>query len=165
MVGVFVDDGFELPVVGKLQRVFAQVQGDAGAAIGFVDSLDFKVATAAADPTHAFARGNARAARFDGDFVSDDKARVKAHAKLADELALVLRVAFLRFAQAPHKVFGAAFGNRAQVLDGLLRRHADAVIADGDGFVIVADAHFQFAVALVQRVVVQRFKAQLVASV
>ena len=165
VVGVFVDDGFELPVVGKLQRVFAQVQGDAGAAVGFVDGLDFKVTTAAADPTHALVCRQTCAARFDGDFVSDDKARIKAHAKLADELALVLGVTFLRLAQATHKVFGAAFGDRAQVVDGFLGAHADAVIADGDGFGIVAHAHFQFAVALVQRVVVQRFKAQLVASV
>jgi hypothetical protein len=63
------------------------------------DGFHLKVAGAAADPAHAFAFLHAGTARFDGDLVGDDKAGVKAHAKLADELGVGLLVA----AELAHK--------------------------------------------------------------
>ena len=163
VVRVFGNDGLEFPRVQVVVRVIAQVQRDAGAARGALDGFDLKVARAGADPAHAFAGGHAGAARFDGDFVGDDKARIKADAKLANQLSVLLLVA----GQLAHKVFGAALGDGAEVVNRLLRRHADAVVGDGDGFGrrVKRHAHFEVGRVFVQLGLVQRFKTQLVASV
>jgi hypothetical protein len=44
-----------------------------------------------------------------------------------------------------HEVAGAALGNRAQVVDGLLLAHANAVVADGQrlGLFVKRHANFQ----------------------
>jgi hypothetical protein len=57
------------------------------------DGFHFKVAGAAAAPAHAFFGLQASAARFDGDAVGHDEARIEAHAKLADELGVFFLVA------------------------------------------------------------------------
>jgi hypothetical protein len=44
VVGVFADDGLELPRRQQLVLAFAQVQDDVGAAAGFLDLLDRVVA-------------------------------------------------------------------------------------------------------------------------
>ena len=51
----------------------------------------------------------------------------KAHAELADELGVRLLVA----GEAAHELLGAALGDGAQMVDGLLLAHADAVVGDG----------------------------------
>ena len=84
VVRVFADQAFELPARGVIQTVLAQVQGDAGAALGALDGFDLKVAGTAAHPAHALAGLHACAARLDRDLVGHDKARIKAHAKLAN---------------------------------------------------------------------------------
>jgi len=78
-----------------------------------------------------------------------------------------LRVFLLVAAQAAHEVLGAALGDGAQVLDRLGLAHADAVVADGEGFGlgVKAHAHFQRRCVLKQRRVVERLKAQPVAGV
>jgi len=69
--------------------------------------------------------------------------------------------------QLGDKVFGAAFGDGAQVVDGFLLAQADAVVGNRQrfGFFVEADAHVQMGCFLKQRRVVQRLKAQLVAGV
>ncbi len=163
VVGILGDDAFELPVVGVVQRIVAQVQGHAGAALGALNAFDLKVARPTTDPAHAVCRRQTRTARFDGDFVRHDEARVKTHAKLADQLRIRLLVA----RQLGDKVFGAAFGDGAQVVDGFLLGKANAVVGNRQrfGFFVEADAHFQIRRVFQQDRVVQRFITQLVAGV
>ena len=167
VVGVLVDDALDLPGLGIVHRVFAQVQDDAGAA-GFArDGFHLKrtatAGTAVAHPAHGFIGLQAGTARFDGDLVGHDKAGVKAHAELADQVAVGLLVA----AELAHKVFGTALGNRAQVVDGFLHRQANAVVGDGEclGVLVERDFDLQLGVVFVQAAVVDRFKTQLVARV
>jgi hypothetical protein len=62
---------------------------------------------------------------------------------------------------------GAALGDGAQVVDGLLLRQADAVVGDGQRARVLVEAHAHFEVGrvFVQGAVVQRLEAQLVAGV
>ncbi len=108
---------------------------------GAVDGLDLEVARALAAPAHAVAGVEPGAARFDRDAVGDDEARVEADAELADQVGVLLLVAF----ELGHELARAALGDGAQVLHGLLGAHADAVVADGDGLglVVEPDAHLQ----------------------
>ncbi|EKD98063.1 MAG: hypothetical protein ACD_23C00603G0002 [uncultured bacterium] len=163
MVGVFADDLLELPGVEVFRSVVAQVQDDAGAALRAGDGFHLKVTAATADPAHALFGLEAGTARFDGDLVGHDEARIKAHAELADELGILLLIA----TELAHEVLGAALGDGAKVVDGLLRAHTDAVVGDGEGFGggVKAHAHFQVGRVFVQGVVVQRLEAQLVAGV
>ena len=90
VVGVFADDALDLPGLGVVECVLTQVQGDAGATVFAVNRFDFKRAAATgaavAHPAHALIRVQTGTARFHRDLVGHDKARVKAHAKLANEL-------------------------------------------------------------------------------
>ena len=95
VVGVFADDAFDFPAAQKLVSVVAQMQHDVGAALVLADGLHFKVAAAATGPTHTLVRRQARTAGFHHDFVGHDEARVKAHAKLADECTLVFGIRLL----------------------------------------------------------------------
>jgi hypothetical protein len=163
MVGIFVDDAFQLPGVEVVGGVVFQVQDDAAAALGALDLTDIELAGAAAAPTHALAGRQAGAAAFNRDRVGDDEARVKANAELADQL----RVAFLVAGELGDEVAGAALGNSAEVVDGFLLRQTDAVVGNRQGLGGFVKAHtdFEFGHVFVQRGVVQRLKTQLVASV
>ena len=163
VVGVLANNAFEFPGAGIVQCVFHQVQGDAGAAGGALNRLNLEVTCAAAHPAHAFADGQASTARLHRDFVSHDKTRVKAHAKLTDQLGVGLLVA----RELGDKIFGAALGNRAQMVDRLLLVHADAVVGDGEGLgvFVKTDPHFQVGRVFVQCTVVNGFKTQLVAGI
>ena len=163
VVGVFVDDALDLPGLGIVHCVFAQVQDDAGAACRAGNGFDFKIAGAAAGPAHALGLLHARTAGFDGDLVGHDEAGVKAHAKLADEVG----VRFLVAAELGDKVLGAALGNGAQVVNGFLGAHADAVVGDGERFGVFVQGDFdlQLGIGLVQAAVVDGLKAQFVAGV
>ena len=167
MVGVFVDDGLEFPVAQVLFGIVAQVQNDVGAAFVLGDGLHLKVAAAAAGPAHTFSRRRTSTAGFHHDLVGHDKARVKAHAKLPNERALVFGVSLLVATEFAHEVAGAAFGNRAQMVYSLLLAHANAVVADGQGLggFVKSHADLQRGHVFKQSSVVQRFIAQLVASV
>jgi hypothetical protein len=167
VVGIFVDDALDLPGLGVVQRVFTQVQDNAGATLRAGDGFHLKRAATAgaavAHPTHTFIGLEACAAGFHRDFVGHDKARVKAHAKLANKVAVGLLVA----SELAHKVFGAALGNGAQVVNGFLLREANAVVSNGQRLCIFVKGDFdlQLGVVLVQAAVVDGLKAQLVAGV
>ena len=167
VVGILVDDVFDFPGLGVVLGVVTQVQDDAGAALGAGDVFYLKSAAATgaavADPAHAFAGLHAGAARLDRDLVGHDKAGVKAHAKLADQL----RVGLLVARQLGYKIFGAALGNGAQIVNGFLCAHANAVVGDGECFGVFVKSNFdlQLGVALVQAAVVDGLKTQFVASV
>jgi len=163
VVRVLADHRLELPGAQEFFFAGAQVQGHAGAARWSGDGLDLEVTGAFRAPAHAHFRRQPRAARLDADAVGHDEAAVKAHAELADQLRILLLVAFER----GHEFARAALGNRAQVSDRLVSRHADAVVGDGDrlGFGVERNAHFQVRCVLEQRGIVQRLEAQLVAGV
>ena len=65
--------------------------------------------------------------RHHGDVVGHHEGRVKAHAELADDVGV--RV----LALLPAELIAAAGGDNAQVVLQLVRAHADAVVADGEG--------------------------------
>ena len=129
VVGVFANDFFELPRVGVLQRIFAQMQNDAGAAMCQLDVFNFKIARTTTDPAHTFGCRRAGAARFHCDLVGHNETRIEAHAKLTNELCIGLLIA----RELAHKVLGTALGNGAQIIDGFLSRHANAVVGNGQG--------------------------------
>ena len=94
VVGVFAQDGFELPIVEQLVLALAQVQHDFGAARGFLGWLQRVLAAALAHvafPAHGI--GGAGAARQHGHFVGNDERRIKTHAKLADHARVLGLVA------------------------------------------------------------------------
>ncbi len=163
MVGILADDLLELPGIEVFVGVVAQVQRDAGAALGTRDVGHFEVARAAAHPAHALLRRQAGAARFDRDLVGHDEARIEAHAELADELCVGLLVA----AELAHEVLGTTFCDGAEVVDGFLARQADALVGDGDGArgLVERKAHVQVGLVFVQLGVVDGLEAQLVAGV
>ena len=148
VVRVFADNPFDFPSVGIVLCVFTQVQGDAGAALFARNRLDFKRAasgSAIADPTHALCHGQAGAAGLHGDFVGHDKARIKPHTKLTNELG----VGFLVTAEFGDKVFGSALSDGAQVVDGFLLRKPNAVVGDSQGFGVFVKSHFDFELCIV----------------
>ena len=167
VVGVLIDDALDLPGLGIVLCVVAQVQDDARSACFARDAFHLKRATATgaavANPAHGLVGRQACTTRFNRNLVGHDKARVKAHAKLADQLGVSLLVA----AELAHKVFGAALGDGAQVVDGFLLRQANAVVGDGQGFgvLIEGDLDLEFRVTLIQTTIVDGFKAQLVAGI
>ena len=71
--------------------------------------------------------GSAGTARQYLDALRDDESRIEAHAELADELRVLLLVA----RELLEELRGARAGDGAEVRDGLVPAHADAVIANG----------------------------------
>ena len=167
MVGVLVDDALDLPSSAIVHGIVAQVQRDAGAPFGTVNQFHLEIAGPGADPTYPFSGRQTGPAGLNSDLVSDDKARVKAHTKLANELSLLRCVGFLVPGELAHEIFGAALGNRAEVLDRLDLAHADTVVGDGQGFgiLIKSDLDLEFGVRLIKPGVVDCFKAQFVAGI
>ena len=132
VVGVFLDEGLELPdlevaaedlVVG----VGLDVHDDVGADRVAVNLRDGVAVRARALPLDALLL--AVLAGEDGDLVGHHEGRVEAHAELADD-AQVLGLGLVHL-----RLEGAGAGSRddAEVLLGLLKTHADAVVAHGDG--------------------------------
>ncbi len=163
MVRVLLDD--RLQTVRRQQFVFlgAQMQRDSRAALGAVNRFHGEITLARAFPAHAFSRRQTGAARFNRDLVRDDKARIKAHAELADQRRVFLLVA----GQLAEKFLGARARDRAEVRNRLVAAHANAVVVDRDGArdLVVRDANPQIGIGFVQRVVFDRFEAQLVGGV
>ncbi len=130
---------------------------------GALDRLDREIALARAFPAHAFSGRQTGAARFDRDLVRDDKARIEAHAELADQRRIFLLVA----GELAEEFLGARAGDRAEVRDRFVAAHADAVVVDRDGArgLVVRHANPQIRIVFVQRAVFDRFEAQLVGGV
>jgi len=163
VVGILAHQLAQAPAVGKLQRIVAQVQRHAGAALGACERLHLELARARAAPAHALLRRQAGAARLDHDAVGHDEAGIKPHAELADQLRIGLGVARQARRERPR----AALGDGAQVLHRLLLAHADAGIAHRERarLPVEGDAHAQIGLLGQQRAVVQRLEAQLVAGI
>ena len=163
MVGVLADDGLQLPAAEQLVLAFAQVQRDVGAAAGLLDHLDGEVALAAGFPAHAWFGLDAGAARNHGHLVGDDERGIEADAELADQVRILGLVAGQRREEFPR----AGLGDGAEVFDGFVAAHADAIVGDGDGArrLVEGDADLQIGIVSEQRGVVERLEAQLVAGI
>ncbi len=68
------------------------------------------------------------------DALGDDKRRIKADAELADQLRIFLLIA----AEITQELGGTGARDGAEMADHILARHADAVVADGDGVRVFA---------------------------
>ena len=163
VVRILADDALEFVTVEIVVLVIAQMQRDAGAALCPGNGFCLEIARTAADPSHALFGWQTGAARFDCNFVGHDEAGIEPHAKLADQLG----IGFLVAGEPVHKVLGSALGDGAQVLNGLLFAHADAVVGNGDGFgrLVVRHAHVEGGLVFVQAGAVECFEAELVGCV
>ena len=114
----------ELAVVLVL-AVLLEVEGDGGAAVRLGAGGDFIAVQACGFPVPGLI--GAKGLGVHGHPGADHKGGVEAHAKLADDVHLVLLLGLLL------KLEGAAAGDDAQVVVQLLLGHADAVVADREG--------------------------------
>ena len=163
MVGILADDRLQFPAAQEFFFAVAQMQRDRRATRRARDGLDFELARAfgaPADPLFGLGPGTPR---LDGDAVGDDEAAVEADTELADQLRVFLLVAL----QCRHEFARAALGDGAEVGDRLFGTQADAVVDDRDGLRRGVEAHPNIEIrrVFVQRRIVQRLEAQLVASV
>ena len=158
-VGIFVDDSAQFPAFQILFGVLLEVEGDFGARFALLRGIQLVFALAAAAPAHC-GRIRAGLLRDDDHFARHHERRIESDAELTDQFGqfLFLRPLLLEKLQ---KRTGAALGDGADVLDDLVLRHADAVVADGEGlrFFIRRDAdlpllrHFRMGQAFEARLV------------
>jgi hypothetical protein len=141
----------------------AEVEDDVGAARVLAGRFDAVIAFAGALPSHAVPGLKARAAREERHPVGDDERGVEADAKLADQLGILGAIGREGF----EELAGAGLRDRADVLDDVLARHADAVVRDRDraGLLVVTDANLQVRVVSDERAVGNGIEPQLVAGV
>ena len=140
IVGILLDKHLELPylevrTVDLLLGVLFYVHNDVGAG-GVLVALGDRVAVSAgALPADALFL----AVLFgdDGDLVGHHEGGIKAHAELSDDGDVVLPgLLGIHFAL---ELVGAALGDDAEVLLGLVLSHADAVVGNGDGALVLVD--------------------------
>ena len=130
MVGIFLDDGAQPLGIGVFRGLFQEVQGDGGAARGFVGGLDGEFALAVRGPAPALLVPGL--ARNDLDAVGDHEGGIEADAELADQRHILARIA----GQLLHEGRGAGAGDGAEIVDQLVMVHADAVVGDGERVLI-----------------------------
>ena len=101
--------------------------------------------------------------RLYDDIVSDDKCRVKTNTELPDQTGIVLLVS----SHLLQELGRARFCDRAEMLDDLFARHADAVIGDAHriGIPVQPDTDAEIGIFSEQVGVRERFEAQLVRSI
>ena len=73
--------------------------------------------------------------RHHGDLIRHHKGRVEAHTELSDDIG----VRSLLVLQIPLEAEAAAVGDDAQIVLQIVLVHADAVVADGEGTVVLVD--------------------------
>ncbi len=163
VIRVPADDRRQPPARQELVLPLAQVQRHLGAALRPVDALDRVLAVAGRRPAHAVGRGQPGAARDERHAVGDDERRIEPDAELADQPRVLRLVA----GQRREELARARLGDRADVRDHLVARHADPVVAHGDRprVLVVADDDLQVRIALVVIGMRERLEAQLVRGV
>ena len=87
------------------------------------------LAFARALPLHAMLGRQAGTARQQRDAVGDDEGRIEADTELADQVGVLGAIG----GELLEELARAGLGDRADLVDHLLPRHADAVVGDGDG--------------------------------
>ena len=91
--------------------------------------------------------------RFDGDFVGDDEAGIKADAELADQCRIFLLVT----RELGKEFLGTGLCNGAEMINRFLLRQPDAVVSNADGarVLVEIDLYFQLTVILEQGRIVE----------
>ena len=163
MVGIGSDNRTQFPVIQKLVLAVAQLERDFGTAGWLVDRSNLVLALALGDPLDALVGRFTGLAGSQSNFFSNDKRRVEPDTKLPDELGVVFFIAGHRFQKRPR----TRFRDGADVIDHLVARHADSVIADGNAalLLVVTDPDLQFDVFLVQAAIGNRAESQAIAGI
>ena len=163
VVGIFSQNRAQTRIVSELILAFAQMQRHRGATLGFLDNLQRVVATAIGLPAHAVFGRKTGATRGQRDTVGHDKRGVETDAELSDQVGVFCRVA----SQFGQELTGSRARDGADIFNHFLPRHADAVVGNSHRAClrVKRNADLQFGVALKQRLVGQRLKAQFVAGV
>ena len=161
VVGVLLDDLLQAPAVGVLLAFFVEVQQDGGAGDGALGRLDVEAGLAVAGPAPGLLFAGLAGDDFDA--VGHHEGAVEAHAELADEVGILLRVA----GELGEEVLRARAGDGAQVRDQVLLVHADAGVGDGEGLVLLVELQIDARIEgqRLVGVVGQRQVAQLVQRV
>ena len=140
VVGIFANDGLELPRIQKFIFAGTQMQNDIRATSRSGRGFQRIVTFAGRFPTHRFIFASTGAPSYESDFIGNNERRIKSDAELADQVRILSLIA----AQLLKKFARAGFRDSADVLNHLIARHADAVVGNRDrarGFVEV-DANF-----------------------
>ena len=143
-LAVLVQEAFDTGFLRILRGIVVQVQGDDGAALLLVDLLHLIGRGAVAGPFYglgAFLPGEG----LDGDLLRDHKRAVEAQAEVADDAADLVLVLLQELARGGEC-------NLVDVLIDLLFRHADAIVDDLQGLLLLIqlDADLQVAELLLQ---------------
>ena len=139
------------------------MQRDPRAALRAVNALDAELTLAVGLPAHALAVGCAGPAGQHLDPVGNDEGRIEAHTELADQVG----IAALFTGHLAQEVAGTGACDRAQLTGGILARHADTVVLNGNGarFGIEVDTDLQLRIRFQQLRRRNRLKAQPVGGV
>src|SRR5690606_26010233 len=157
MIGVLLDDRAQAPVVRKLQGITLQMKLNGGTTTGLFDRLHAELCIPGTLPANAFNSRRAGPAGSHHNPVCNDKGRIETYPELTDQLRILLLVA----AELLHKLRSTGFSDSPEVINDLITRHADTVIADRDGLgvLVKADADLQIGVPFVKITVRHRLKA------
>ena len=163
IVGILFDQRAQRPWVEKAAVAFVlvvrlEVHDDLGADRVPVDLRDGVAVRPGARPAHALLF--AVAAGEHGDLVRDHERGVEADAELTDDGQIL----GLRLVHLALEAEGAAAGDDAKIVFGLLQTHADTVVAHGDGAGLFVHQHVDAKIRPVQpdALVGQRQIAELV---
>jgi hypothetical protein len=148
------------PFVEELFGVVLEVQGHVGAAGRLRHRLDRERPLAVRLPTDAVL-GLADGARDDRHLVGNHERRVEADTELADQFRPLADLLALQVLQEGAR---ARLGDRAELVDDALARHADAVVGDGQrlGVLVGDDPDHPVLVVLQQLLVLERVEFDLV---
>ena len=138
MIGIFAQNLAQLPAIKQVFLFGTQMQGDFCTTARMIYIGDRVFTLARRDPFNALVGRRTRLTAAYGHFIGHNERRIETHAKLANQIGVLLGIA----GQGREKFFGAGFGNGAQVGNGLFLGHADAVIGNGNrlGFRIQQNA-------------------------
>src|SRR5690606_30976352 len=163
VVGVLADQAANPGRIEELLRVVAQEEPDERARLGLRPVLDRELALPVRFPEDACLGRLPRLTAFDLDALRDDERGVEAHAELADQLRVLALIA----GQPLDEALRAGMGDRAELLDDLVARHADAVVRDRNGLRALVDRDDDLEVRGLRRELLtrQRLEAQFVVRV
>ena len=135
---VFLQQPFDLRLLGILQCILRDVQHDGRAAVaGLVGLLHFELGSSGAAPMHGL-RPLAERFRKDFDFVRDHERRVESQSEVADDRLILILL---------HELLGTRERNLVDVLVHLLGRHAHTAVRDRQCFLLLVHGHVNRQVA------------------
>ena len=163
VIGVLAQDLAQSPAREQFVFVRPQVQDDVGPPRRLLDGLDRVLALAGALPLDAVVGRRAGAPGQQCDAVGDDEGGVEADTELPDQVGVLGPVR----GELLEELARAGLGDRADLLDHFLPRHADAAVGDGNRprRDIDADADPDVVIVLEERGVGDRLEPQLVGGI